>query len=145
MRQNGPKSTASLSVVPASGLRPTPLRLSAPAHLSAAACDVWRSIVSSRPAEFFDSGSAPVLETYCTSIVEHRRLVAMLDDVGDDLDCMAKLTRLIDAHAARIGSCAVRLRLTNQSRYNPTRAGTLSAQGGSPADRVRSNYREAAE
>jgi hypothetical protein len=142
MKKNGPTSAASLSVVPAVPVRHIPAKLPPPAHLSPAARDIWLAVVSSRPGEFFDAGSAPVLETFAVSIAEHRRLVAMLEGI-DDLDRLAKITRLIDSHAARIGSCAVRLRLTNQSRYNPVKASTLSAQGGTPADRARANYARA--
>lgn len=137
------KSAASLSVVALTAIRPMPQRIAPPAHLSAAAVAVWHSVTASRPGEFFDAGSAPMLESYVVAITEHRRMVALLDTIDpvEDLDRLAKVTRLIESHAARIGACATRLRLTNQARYNPTRAGSLTAQGGTAADRVRAGYR----
>lgn len=142
MAKRGRKSAASLAVVPVTGIRPTAVRLTCPGHLSTAVAEVWRTVIASRPSDFFDAGAGPLLESYCTATSEHRRLsvfLADLDPVGD-IDTLAKVTRLLDAHAARIGSCATRLRLTNQSRYTPGKAGTLAAAGGSSADRTRANY-----
>src|SRR5579859_6634031 len=37
-----------------------------PAHLCRAAAAIWREIVASKPADWFDVGARPVLASYCT-------------------------------------------------------------------------------
>lgn len=140
MKKNGPASAASLSVVPITGARPALARLSCPAHLSAVAAEVWRNVTTSRPSDFFDAGAGPLLESYCVAIAEHRRVMAVVEAMQPDDADYCRLARVSDMYAARIGSCATRLRLTNQSRYRPGKAGTLAAAGGSSADRIRANY-----
>lgn len=140
MKQNGPRSSAELAVV--ATIKPAPARLTAPSHLSESARAVWQEVVSSRPADYFDAASVPLLETYAHATAEHRRLaslVATLDPV-EDLDTLAKLSRLVDVHALRMGAAATKLRLSNQSRYNPSTADTRAKAGGSMADRVLANY-----
>jgi len=66
------------------------------------------------------------------------QLLGELDPLTD-FDRLAKLARMIDMHAARIGAAATKLRLSNQSRYTPQRA--ANAGVASPADRIRAAYR----
>lgn len=139
MDQRGRKSSAAVAVIRTD---PERTRLAAPGHLSAAARRVWDEVVGSRPAEFFTRGEVPLLETYCTASAEHRRLAAIvcgLDPVGD-LDTLAKLTRLMDAHALRIGAAATKLRLSTQARYDAKAAASATKRGGTWADRVRAGY-----
>lgn len=131
------KSAASLAIAPPPPSIPG-ARLEAPSHLSKAAQAVWREVVGACPSGFFDRASIPLLETLAHATAEHRRLTAWLADCAD-LNDIAKLSRLIDGHAARIAQASTRLRITNQSRYNPRQAGN-AAQSLSPADRVRQNY-----
>lgn len=140
MKQNGPRSTAELSVV--TTIKPAPARMPAPRHLSGAAREVWQEVVSSRPADYFDAASVPLLETYAHATAEHRRLAALVAglDPVTDLDTLAKLSRLVDVHALRMGAAATKLRLSNQSRYNPGTADTRARAGGTQADRIRANY-----
>ncbi len=131
------KSAASLAIAPP----PTAIsgmRLPPPDHLTEAARAVWREIVGACPANFFDRAAVPLLETLAHSTAEHRRLTAWLADCSELAD-ITKLSRLIDTHAARIAQASTRLRITNQSRYNPRQAGKAAADL-SPADRIRQNY-----
>lgn len=140
MKQNGRRSAVELALVPT--IASISSRLVAPPYLSAAARAVWQEVVSSRPADYFDAASVPLLETYAHATAEHRRLaalVAALDPVAD-LDTLAKLSRLVDVHALRMGAAATKLRLSNQSRYDAQKADTLARGGGTTADRTRANY-----
>jgi hypothetical protein len=98
-------------------------RLPVPAHFSGAAIGVWREIVNSRPGDYFDVASAPILETYVLATVEYRRLAAIavaIEPNGDlnTLNALSKISRLVDMHASRMQAAATRLRLTNQSRID---------------------------
>ena len=139
MNQPGRKSAASLSVIPIGASVP---RLSPPAHLNADARAAWNEVVAARPAEFFDRSSAALLESYAVATAEHRRLskiIGTLDPIAD-ADTFGKITRAMDTHALRIGAVATKLRLTNQSRFDAQRAGTLSRQTGTHASRILANY-----
>lgn len=137
MNKRGPKSAAELAIVPT--IKPAASRLAPPKHLSPGARTVWLEITASRPPEFFDAGAVPLLETLCTATSEHRRLSAWLERITD-LDELAKVTRLLDAHALRIGSAATKLRLSNQAKYDAQRASSMAKTGASYADRIKANY-----
>lgn len=119
MAKRGRKSAADLTSVPVVALpasqRPLPLE-----HLSAAACAVWRDVVGAKPPDFFDRGSLGLLEAYCTALAEHRKImavIALLDPV-EHINQFAKLTRLADAHAARVSQLGVRMRLSQSARID---------------------------
>jgi len=65
------------------------------------------------------------------------QLLGELDPLTD-FDRLAKLAKMIDMHAARIGAAATKLRLSNQARYTPQRA--ANAGTATPADRIRAAY-----
>lgn len=117
MMQSGRKSIAGTPLRVVSAL---PHRVAAPEHLSPAAAGVWVSVVASRPVDYFDAGSLPLLESFVIAVAEHRRISAAADllDVSADLDVLAKMLRLQDTLAGRIGGLATKLRLSQQSSYD---------------------------
>lgn len=107
------ESAASQStVVQGAFARPEP-----PPELSQAQKAVWRSVVDTKPPEFFDAAQFPLLVDYCRAVVLQDELAKNLCATAiNDFDKLAKLKT----------SLARSLRITNQSRYNPDKAGTLS-------------------
>ena len=122
-----------------------PQRPQAPEHLSATARQIWDDVTSARPPDFFDKGTRPALEAFCAACAEHRRLMAVIEGLSitdpEGLDAYAKLTRLADAHAGRIGTLATKLRLTKQATTD-SRAGGRAARADSStvAERMAARY-----
>lgn len=132
MRNRGRRSAASLTVVP--GTLAPPGGPPAPSHLPGHVRAVWAEVVGSRPPDYFDAGTHGTLTTYCTALAEHRRLAAMLGDLdpAGDLDRYAKLTRVLDTHALRIGAAGTKLRLTVQATTDSRVAGRAAGRPGRP-------------
>ena len=107
------ESAAALStVVQGAFARPEP-----PPELSEAQRAVWRSVVDTKPPTFFDAAQFPLLSDYCRAVVLQDELSQKLcASQINDFDKLAKLKT----------SLARSLRITNQSRYNPDKASTLS-------------------
>jgi hypothetical protein len=75
MAQRGRKSAASLAVVaPIPGARRPP-----PPELTPEQAEVWRQVVASRPADWFDDGSASILAAHCRHVVAAQMLAAEID------------------------------------------------------------------
>lgn len=117
------KSTASLSVVP---VTTTLHRLSAPPSLNADEAEVWNAVVETKPADWFQGDSAPVLEEYCKAVAMCRflsfQIEAAKESSGDDkadMKTFETLLRLRDMESKRVLSAGTKLRLTQQSRYTP--------------------------
>lgn len=140
------KSAAALAVVvPVDGVSCLPQRPQPPAHLSAAAAIVWRSVTASRPAEYFDAGAVPLLAAFCVATAELHRVTEALALASpvDELERYAKLVRASDALAGRAGMLATKLRLTPQSKIDARAAGRASGINDSDdahRERVLANY-----
>lgn len=129
------KSAAALSVVPIPGGGRTP----PPADLSAEERAHWVRIVDAQASDWFNGGNASLL-------LDHVRALALADLLTVKIaEAMAKkstveevalLMRMRDTESRRAMTGAVKLRLTNQSRYTPQAAGTASkkAAGARPWD-----------
>lgn len=139
------RSRASLAVVPVEPAQ-LPIRPSPPAELPIAAQALWRSLVDSRPATYFAADSLGLLETYCRSIAEYRRLMCAVEamDPQEQSAEFARLSRVADMHAARASQCATRLRLTKQSQTDSRGAGRDAHKPGrsASADEIRRRYAE---
>jgi hypothetical protein len=125
------KSVDALSIVP----RLPADRVAPPPGLSRKERELWRRIVDSKPAEWFDSGSAPLLREYVRSVAVCDALAGMVAGAmkGPAADLKAALD-LRDKEARRLASLATKLRLTQQSRYTPLSASTANrkASGARP-------------
>jgi hypothetical protein len=137
------QSAASLTVAP-TGVAHLPTRPEPPERLPEAAAAVWRRVTASRDSSYFDAGSLPVLEVYCRSTAEHRRVLALVEQMDPvaQVDAFAKLSRIADMHAARASQAATRLRLTHQSRTDSRGAGRAAGRApAGTADAIRAAYR----
>ena len=130
MKQKGRKSVASLAVVSAIGTsRPSP-----PGELNDAEKALWSRVTATKTVDFFDDGIVPLLVEYC-------RLKTSIDLVSVEIEIFdpdwlkvtngAKhykmLTDIRDKAQGRMIALARSMRLTNQSRFQPSTAGTRSS------------------
>jgi len=128
------KSTASLSVIPSG---PAVHRLSAPPSLTDSEADVWDAVVSTKPADWFQADSAPVLEEYCKAVAMCRFLSFQIEaaktssgDEKADMKTFETLLRLRDMESKRVLSAGTKLRLTQQARYTPQASATADRKAG---------------
>jgi hypothetical protein len=91
--------------------------LEPPAYLINSQKVIWREIVATKPPDWFNADSAPLLEAYCKSVDHYRKMSRMLDNMPKDVDDIAKLSKLVTAQAHLICQLATKMRLTQQSRY----------------------------
>ena len=93
---------------------------------------VWRETVTARAADYFQPDVAPLLEEYCRVVVMCRALALQVEGLmaGDEDGNLEKVLRLRDMESKRLTSIATKLRITNQSRYNPLSANTAAKKGG---------------
>lgn len=123
MQQRGRKSAEGLSVV-----RVAPSeRVQPPDRLGASEAAIWREIVASKPADWFGADSIPLLEHYCSMVVESQRVAAQLRLVSPEcLDDYQRLITLQTKIGGLLASLATKMRLTQQSRYGARAAATAS-------------------
>jgi hypothetical protein len=115
------KSAESLRVVPVTSL---PSRLDPPEDFPLAESAFWKAVVATKPVDWFDDDSAPLLAEYCRAKVMCDKLAGKIDLAeGQELK---DLLRLRDMEAKRLSSLGVKLRLTQQSRYTPKAAATAN-------------------
>ena len=125
------QSTASLSVVPVSSLQ----RLAPPDGLLESEATLWRDVVDSKPADWFQADSAPLLVEYCRAVVMSGRLnllveAALAGDAGEDGLSLKDALKMRDLESKRAMSLATKLRLTQQSRYTPMASATADRKAG---------------
>ena len=119
------KSAAALAIV---SNAPTP-ESGVPDGLSDAEAALWAQIVESKPAGWFDAGSAAVLKEYVRAVVACDRLQVLFAAAPDEVDGVNLLDRLLamrDRESRRVANLATKLRLTQQSRYTPQAAATAN-------------------
>ena len=132
MLQRGRKSGAALATVSALPSR----MLDSPPHLPDEQVQVWQAIVATKPADWWQADTAPLLEAYCAATVEHRflnQLIAekrkewQLDAEGRRTyrECLASMKE----QASCLKSLGTAMRLTQQSQYGE-RAAATKARGG---------------
>lgn len=127
MAKRGKKSAAELAVVPIeAGLR----RPEPPSDLPEQQCEVWRAVVDAEPADLLRTGASQLLlRRLCAHVVNAWRIdllverCATADELGD-VGEYDKLLSMAERESRAITALARALRLTNQSRYTPQRAGT---------------------
>lgn len=141
LKARGRTSSAALATVtafPIQLLRP-------PRYLTEAQADVWRSVIPTKPADWWDAGSVPLLVAFCRTVVEHKRVSTELDAFEDSwlkedagLKRYEILVRVQDRLSGRLTSLATKMRLSQQSRYRADAADTANrkAAGERPWNRV---------
>ena len=130
MEGPGRRSAASLTVAT---INPW-TRLGPPESLTPDGADLWREIVASKPAEWFQVDTAPLLEAFCTLTVEYRRAAKALALAGpQDLGSYRVLVEVVTKLAKDMASLATKMRLTPQSRYTPQSAATANKKAATAA------------
>ena len=119
------KSAASLAVAPVTAL---PSRLNPPEDFPSEEAVIWRAVVATKPIEWFQPDSAPLLVEYCRAVVMCNQLAEEIRTAtGNDRKDLLKLR---DMEAKRVASMACKMRLTQQSRYTPGASATASKKAG---------------
>jgi len=93
---------------------------------------LWRDIVEAKPQELFDSAARRhLLRLYVEHATFRANLQGLIDRVPiekildpDTEDGFERMLKVRDRERKTLVSLATRMRLTNQSRYTPTAAGT---------------------
>jgi hypothetical protein len=122
------QSTASLSVVPVSALQ----RMAIPGDLTDAQATLWGDVVGSKPAEWFQADSAPLLKEYVRAVGMCDLLAIQIEGAlaGGEAGEVKGLLDMRDKESKRVASLATKLRLTQQSRYTPQAAATADKKAG---------------
>lgn len=133
MKQRGRKSAAQLATVTA---LPTRL-LSPPADLSQDESAVWARVAATKPGDWWDAGSVPLLAQYVRATVQSELVAELVRSVGqnmladpDEMGRYKELRKIQAALSGEISSLATKMRLTQQSRYNAKNSDTASRRGG---------------
>jgi hypothetical protein len=129
VKQAGRKSAAELATVTA-----LPIRLLAPpADLSADEANVWARVAATKPGDWWDAGSVPLLAQYCRATVQAELVAGLVASVGkamltdpDELGRYKELRKIQAALTGEIATLARSMRLTQQSRYNAKNSDTAS-------------------
>lgn len=137
MTQRGRKSSAELSVV-----TPMPNRLLAPPDdLSMQEASVWSQVVATKPADWWDAGSMPLLAQYARAVVQSDTVSDLVSKVltnlltdPDELARYREMRKIQSALSQEMSNLARAMRLTQQARYRADKADTTSrkASGNRP-------------
>lgn len=133
MKQKQAKSSGALASVTA-----MPLRLVRPPDdLSVEECEVWARITATKPGEWWDAGSVPLLSQYCRAVVQSELVGGLVMSTGramltdpDELVRYKELRKIQSTLSGEITSLARAMRLTQQSRYNAKNSDTASRKAG---------------
>ncbi len=125
--KGGRKSTASLAVVSEiADWRPP-----APDVLNAGEGELWRQIVNTKPSDWFDAATIPLLTEYCrlkTSVDilndQVAKAEATLAETGLLPDGYKDAVLILDKKQGRMAQLAMKMRLTQQARYEKSKATT---------------------
>ena len=137
MGTRGKTSTAGIIVKSVPTLRE---RLPAPSELTSDQAATWRAVVSSRPVDWFDAGSAPLLAAYCRTDDAQRVLATAI--VAFDVNALstpegsARFRRLLavqEAQAKLAIKLATSMRLSQHARRSVDAAATAARDGQSAA------------
>ena len=127
-KQRGRKSAESMSIVTSLGVKPP----EPPGELSETEAALWHSVVSTKPGEWFQ-GTLPLLVAYC----KHCSTARLLDqEIGEfttkwlktdeGLERYRKLLSMRELQTKTVIALSRVMRLTQQSRYTPQKAATMS-------------------
>lgn len=127
------KSAAALAV--ATPLRRTPYP-PAPKGLPKRQQELWKDITHSKPTDWWDAGSLPILQALVGHIATLEAIEAQFSTIKINLDDpegvkhLDLLSRLRDRESKAVAALSVKLRLTQQARYTTGSAATAARRGG---------------
>lgn len=129
MKQRGRQSEAALATVTTLPIR----MLAPPADLSGEEAQVWSRIAATKPGDWWDAGSVPLLAQFCRASVQAELIADLVRQVGSvmltdatKLGEYKELRKIQAALSGEINSLARAMRLTQQSRYNAKSSDTAS-------------------
>lgn len=136
MATRGKASAAALATPAApAGRRPSP-----PGGLTKAQAAEWKAVVDRMPPDWFTRETHALLTQYVRHVENAAKLGEALGGFPAELlhteagvDRYDKLTKLHEREGRALSSLATRLRLTQQSRYNPASANTAAKNAGKTA------------
>lgn len=116
------QSSESLSIATIS----VPIRPEAPSDLTEYQKQIWKAVADTKPPEWFEADTYPLLKAYCVAAERHHDISQELNllPVSDKL--AINLMRAEDMYAKQLKSLGVAMRLTQQSRYTPQAAATAN-------------------
>ena len=137
MLQRGRKSA---EVVGFSGLSVVEKNRLEPIGLNFEEQQVWHNVVNDNVPEYFSETYRPVLESYCKSVIEVRRLEKLISEMdmriimksGEAMRIYKDMKVLLIAEKRMMLSFATSLRITKQS-INEGVSGTAAKERGKPA------------
>lgn len=112
-----------------------------PSDLSEEECEVFARVAATKPGEWWDAGSVPLLAAYARATVQSQTVAelvrvssAMLISDPEKLNRYKELRKIQRALSDEMNSLARAMRLTQQSRYRADKAETTSrrASGARP-------------
>lgn len=125
------KSAASLAVVAPVFGRPEP-----PPELQPSEAEVWRSVVATKPADWFTRDTHPLLTGYCRAAVAADLIAAQVKvfdpawlATDDGLGRYNQLMKMAQRQASLLATLATKMRLAQQSKYGARGAETQSRAG----------------
>ena len=124
------ESLASLEVATIS----IPQRPEPPNELTSKQKDIWREITATKPPDWFEADTRPILKEYCRAIEFADKIARELDLMEGSVVDAKPLYELQEKNAKLLTQLATRMRLTPQSRYTPKAAATANKKSG-PANK----------
>lgn len=120
--QRGRKSNAALSVASSRTVQAIP-RPGAPTDLNLEEKKIWLAIVTRMPADWFQVENYPLLKGYCRHVAAADEVAAIIEafkkSESFDLKDYDILMRIQRMEVAAASSLATRMRLSQQSTYDP--------------------------
>lgn len=115
-----------------------------PADLSAQESVTWRAVVDTKPVDWWDAASVPLLVAYCRAVAMERTIAEQIHafdaewlDNEAGLKRYDKLRSMHEGQARTMASLATRMRLSQQSRYhNEKGAGAKAKTAAKPWERA---------
>lgn len=108
-----------------------------PERLTEAQAEAWRSIVATKPADWFGPDTYPLLVEYIRATEQADLLAKELEEFDpewlrdeDGLERYEKMNRLVDAKSTSMARLATKMRLSQQSRYDARPAARAAARAG---------------
>lgn len=120
--KRGRKSAASLMLADLANTIERVPRQKPPHELNDEEVEVWHAVVTSMPADWFDSGTVPLLTQYCRHVVQTRHLADLIEQATSAKRLVVKdydrLLKMQQRESAVICSLATKMRITQQSITN---------------------------
>jgi len=108
-----------------------PTRIDPPSDLSARQKELWRDVMNTKPPEWFEDDTYPLLRAYVTHVDTYERLSQEIQTYDLSDPAVDRLIKLQDLQGRAMGNLAVKMRLTQQSRYTPKAAATANKKAAS--------------